>query len=274
MSSSTFLVTGASTGIGAATVRRLSLAGHTVYAGVRKEEDAAKARSWGCRPVQLDVTVPEQVRAVAERVGDLDGLVLNAGISENGPLEFLPTDILRRCLEVNTLGAMEVTQACLPGLRARRGRLVFVSSIAGRLALPLTGPYSASKFALEALADALRRELRPDGMRVVLIEPGAVHTPIIDKTYAYAEQTLPGLPDQARQIYGPRVDRLLGFVRRAEATALPADVVAERIERALTLARPPARMLVGNDAKLQAWLAMCLPAWALDAVIERVLGGR
>jgi NAD(P)-dependent dehydrogenase (short-subunit alcohol dehydrogenase family) len=149
----TVLVTGASSGIGRAAALALSQRGFTVYAGARGPLDYE-----GVTRVELDVTNPDHVEALREL--PIDGLVNNAGIAVIGPLEYLPLDELRRQFEVNTIGQLAVTQACLPALRQARGRIVNVSSIAGRVALPLYGPYSASKFALEAVNDTLRRELR------------------------------------------------------------------------------------------------------------------
>lgn len=265
------LVTGASTGIGAATARRLAGASHTVFAGVRKPADAAAVRSFGATAVFLDVTDEDQVTATAEQVGDLDGLVLNAGISHNGPLELLPVDTLRRMLDVNTVGAWAVTHACLPGLRRTRGRIVFVSSMAGRLVVPLSGPYSASKYAIEALADALRRELRPWGMKVVLIEPGSVRTAIFDKHYTFADDMLPRLPEGGLELYQDRIERLVDIVRQSEPGAIPPDVVAQRIEHALTARRPPLRIPVGWDAWALVTLSTVLPAWVLDRLFDVVL---
>src|SRR5919204_489511 len=167
------LVTGASTGIGEATVRRLLELDFDVAAGVRKDEDADRLSAAGARPVKLDVTDQASIDAARARLGDaaLAGLVNNAGIAVSFPLEFVPIEELRHQLEVNVIGQVAVTQAFLPALRKGRGRIVNVSSIGGRIALPLGGPYNASKFALEGLSDSLRRELRADGIEVSLIEP-------------------------------------------------------------------------------------------------------
>ena len=172
------LVTGASRGIGEATVLRLARAGWCVFAGVRRDEDGAALRSAGGAivPVRLDVTDEAQIAAAAATIaeharGELHGVVNNAGIAVAAPLEYLPVQELRRQLEVNVLGQVAVTQALLPMLRRAQGRIVFVSSVSGRSALPFTGPYAASKHALEALADAWRVELLPWGLHVALIEP-------------------------------------------------------------------------------------------------------
>src|SRR5688500_17312082 len=178
MPSGTVLVTGASTGIGHATALHLAELGFDAVGAVRKDEDAERLRAEGLRAVQLDVTDAGTIAAAREALGDgpLAGLVNNAGIGVAAPLEFLPLDRLRHQLEVNLIGQVAVTQAFLPALRAARGRIVNVSSIGGRVALPLLGAYNASKFALEGASDSLRRELRGQGVDVIVIEPGGVKT--------------------------------------------------------------------------------------------------
>src|SRR5512133_1136305 len=185
----TALVTGASSGIGAACARRLESAGWRVFSGVRAAGDAAAGTE-----VLLDVTSVEQIRAATKEIGQLDALVNNAGIAIAMPLEFLPLDELRRQLEVNVIGQVAVTQAFLPHLRRSRGRIVFVGSIAGKSALPFLGAYAASKHALEAIADTLRIELRPFGIEVAIVEPGTMATPIWQKARETVQRLLPTLP--------------------------------------------------------------------------------
>src|SRR4051794_39187352 len=175
------LVTGASTGIGRATAMRLDSSGWRVFAGVRKQDDAESLRAEGSErlvPVILDVTDPEQIAAAAERIGaesdeGLQGLVNNAGVAVPGPLETIPLDDLRHQLEVNLVAYVAVTQALLPQIRRAAGRVVFLSSIGGRIAFPFAGPYHASKFATEAIGDVFRQELRPWGIEVAIVEPGS-----------------------------------------------------------------------------------------------------
>jgi len=188
--STTVLVTGASSGIGAAIARELSLRGFRVFGTVRRAEDEASLRAAGVTPVRMDVT--DQASIARARVdvlrlldgGPLVGLVNNAGIPAAGPLELVPLEELRRVLEVNLVGVVAVTQAFLPQLKAARGRIVNVSSIAGRLALPFMGPYAASKFALEAISDSLRRELLPFGVTVIVVQPGSIQSNIWNKVEA------------------------------------------------------------------------------------------
>jgi NAD(P)-dependent dehydrogenase (short-subunit alcohol dehydrogenase family) len=270
------LVTGASTGIGAATVRRLLELDFDVAAGVRKDEDADRLSAAGARPVKLDVTDQASIDAARTRLGDaaLAGLVNNAGIAVSFPLEFVPIEELRHQLEVNVIGQVAVTQAFLPALRKGRGRIVNVSSIGGRVAMPLGGPYNASKFALEALSDSLRRELRNDGIEVCVVEPGGIKTPIWDKGAARASAMQERMGPGAFERYG----KLMQAVRARSAkiateTGLPPEEVAKVIGRALTASKPKTRYLVGRDAKTRWALAKRLPDRAVDALIGRALSG-
>jgi NAD(P)-dependent dehydrogenase (short-subunit alcohol dehydrogenase family) len=206
----TVVVTGASAGIGEAAALRLRELGFDVVGGVRRDEDAERLRGRGLRTATLDVTEPGQIAALAGEIGDapLAGLVNNAGIAVAAPVEFLPIEMLRRQLEVNLIGQVAVTQALLPALRRARGRIVNVSSIGGRVALPLLGPYAASKFGLEGLSDSLRRELRPHGVRVVLVEPGGVKTQIWRKGGEMADALMEQVPPEAEGLYGDMVRAL------------------------------------------------------------------
>jgi NAD(P)-dependent dehydrogenase (short-subunit alcohol dehydrogenase family) len=203
----------------------------------------------------------------------LTALVNNAGVAVSAPMEFVPIDQLRHQLEVNVIGQVAVTQAFLPLLRAARGRIVNVSSIGGRMALPLAGPYSASKFALEAISDSWRRELRHLGVDVVVIEPGGVKTPIWEKGTAAAEEMLADMPPDAERLYGKLTDGLRAeTVKIATKTGLEPDEVAKVIGRALTAAKPKTRYLVGRDAKLRgAMVRGPVPDRAFDALVARLL---
>jgi NAD(P)-dependent dehydrogenase (short-subunit alcohol dehydrogenase family) len=212
------------------------------------------------------------VAAAAEAAGGaLDALVNNAGIAVTGPVEVLPVDAWRRQLEVNLVAQVAMTRALLPAVLAARGRIVNVSSIGGRAALPLFGPYAASKFALEAMTDALRRELRATGVKVVAVEPGAIATPIWDKGVAEAEAQMGELTPEQQRRYGG----LIAAVRReAESNAVGAldpGAVATAIVTALTAPRPRTRYLVGREARIQAALARWLPDRAFDALLARAL---
>jgi NAD(P)-dependent dehydrogenase (short-subunit alcohol dehydrogenase family) len=277
----TALVTGASTGIGEACARRLDAMGWRVFAGVRREADAEALRRGASPrlvPVRLDVTDAAQVGAaagaVAAAVGDagLDALVNNAGIVVAGPLECLPLAEVRAQLEVNVVGVVAVTQACLPLLRRARGRIVNIGSISGRSAAPFIGAYSASKFALEALTDALRVELAPWGIEVAVIEPGAIATPIWAKSEALAERNLAAAGPGAGALYGAAMAAMRRVVGDAARRAAPADRVADAVAHALTARRPRTRYLVGADARLQAALARLLPDRLRDRLTARFMG--
>jgi NAD(P)-dependent dehydrogenase (short-subunit alcohol dehydrogenase family) len=257
------LVTGASSGIGAACAERLARAGWQVFAGVR-EQGAAPA---GTTELLLDVTDAPAIEAAAAAVGDrLDGLVDNAGIAIAAPLEHLPLDELRRQLEVNVVGQLAVAQAVLPALRAARGRLVLVGSIAGTSALPFLGPYAISKFALEAMADSLRVELEPDGIHVSLIRPGTIATPIWSKPQPLADT----LSEAAQERYGPRMTAMRKTAAARAANAAPVETVAEAVEHALTAEHPKTRYLVGRDAKIRAAIERLPDRWR-DRVVSRAL---
>jgi NAD(P)-dependent dehydrogenase (short-subunit alcohol dehydrogenase family) len=270
------LVTGASTGIGRATALYLGARGLRVFASVRREEDALPLQ--GATPVVLDVTDTDSIRAAAEAVsralGDepLAGLVNNAGIAVSGPLEFLEMSEIRRQFDVNLFGQMAVTQAFLPLLRrAKGGRIVNMSSISGRVTAPLLGPYSMSKFALEAFSDALRRELEPFGMSVSVIEPGAIKTPIWDKGVDTATERIARMPARARELYGRRIETLTKHAQKMSENGAPAEEVAKAVHHALVSRRPKTRYLVGTDARLTAKLVWILPDRAIDRLMRRRL---
>jgi NAD(P)-dependent dehydrogenase (short-subunit alcohol dehydrogenase family) len=262
----TALVTGASSGIGQACAVRLSRSGWRVLAAVRRRGDAPE----GTEEVLLDVTDADQIRAAAEGVEELDGLVNNAGIALAAPLEFIPVDELRHQLEVNLVGQIAVTQAFLPALRRAKGRIVFVGSIAGRSALPFLGPYAASKHALEAVADSLRVELRPFGIRLAIVEPGTIRTGIWTRSAEKANELIAASDGRLGELYGERMAALSRFALKRGAGGAAAEDVADVVEKALTTERPRARYLVGRDAKLRAGIER-MPDRVRDRIYERVL---
>jgi NAD(P)-dependent dehydrogenase (short-subunit alcohol dehydrogenase family) len=268
------LLTGASTGIGRAAALRLDGAGWRVFAGVRKEGDAESLRAAGSErmaPLILDVTDAAQIAAAAEEIGAgtggrLDGLVNNAGVAIPGPLETLAIDDFRRQIEVNMTAHVAVTQAMLPAIRSARGRVVFVSSIGGRVALPLTGAYHAAKFGIEAVGDIFRQELRPWGIKVAIVEPGSIDTPIWER----GERTADELATPEREeLYGEVVERYRKVIRDTAERGIPPGKVAETIEHALTARRPRSRYLVGAEAKIAARFKQLLPTAVFDAVVRR-----
>lgn len=272
----TALITGASTGIGRATALRLAGSGWTVLAGVRKVKDGeALVAAGGERlvPIILDVTDAAQIAGAVEVVeehGRLDALVNNAGVGFGGPLELIPIDDLRNQLEVNVLGPIAVTQALLPALRRSRGRIVFVSSVGGRVAMAFTAPYAASKHAIEAIGDALRVELRSSNVQVALVEPGSVTTPIWDKSRAQGDGL--SVPAELTEQYGHVPAAIDKVLKNTERRGIPPEQVAETIERALTARRMKARYLIGRDAKAMLLAKRLLPDHVFDRVARRVLG--
>lgn len=275
------LVTGASTGIGGAAALHLAELGFSVLAGVRREADAerlAAAGSGRVVPVMLDVTeagsIESAAGAVEEAVGaaGLHALVNNAGIAAPSPLELLPPDALRRQLEVNVVGQVAVTQAMLPALRRSWGRIVNVSSVGGRVASPGLGAYSASKFALEALSDALRMELHPWGIDVVVVEPGSIRTEIWRRGEERGDSLLERVPEERAAMYSGLIEGLRRMAKRTQERAIPPEKVAARIGRALTARRPRTRYVVGFDARVQIALGAALPDRLNDALLRRLLG--
>ena len=229
---------------------------------MRKAGDACV----GTEELLLDVTDPDAIAAAAERVDRLDGLVNNAGIAVASPLEHLPLAELRRQLEVNVVGQLAVTQAFLPALRAARGRIVIVGSIAGKSALPFLGAYAMSKHALEAMADSLRVELATEGIHVALVEPGTIATPIWTKPQRNADE----LPAEAVERYGARIASFRTAAAKRSAKAAPPELVVRAIEHALTSGRPKTRYLVGRDAKIRATIER-LPDRLRDRILTKAL---
>jgi NAD(P)-dependent dehydrogenase (short-subunit alcohol dehydrogenase family) len=274
------VITGASTGIGAACALRLDRLGFLVFAGVRSAPDgtALRAHSSGrLIPLLLDVTEQGSIQKaqviVAERVKEagLYGLINNAGIAVVGPLEAVSISELRRQLEVNLIGQVAVTQAFLPLIRQAHGRIVNMGSIAGRAATPLMGPYAASKFALEAITDALRLEVQQWGIQVVIVEPGAIATPIWEKSGKEAINLEAAMTAELRTLYGAVIAAVRKVVETAAKRAIPAQVVAGVVEEALTASRPKTRYLVGTDAKIRALMVKLLPDRISDRLLTWVL---
>ena len=275
-SSTAVVVTGASTGIGAACALDCATRGMTVFAGVRDPRAGEALAAKGgpsLIPITLDVTdelsIARSVEVVQRVAGEagLGGLVNNAGIAIGSPLEVIPLSQLRKQFEVNVIGQIAVTQAFLPLLRRSRGRIVNMGSIAGRGTIPLLGPYSATKYAMEALTDALRMELRPWGIEVSIIEPGAIATPIWEKSDKAAVDLEASASDEARALYGAAAIRIREAVAQSAQRAIPPDAVVRAVHHALTAACPNTRYLVGVDAKFRAWMVKWLP----DRVQDRLL---
>ena len=275
------LVTGASTGIGYACARTLANSDRIVFAGVRSEADAQRLSELhgNVRPILLDVTVREQIAAAANAIRasgvQLRGVVNNAGIAVAGPLEFLPLDDFRKQFEINLFGALAVTQAMMPLLRqAPGGRILFMSSVSGQIAPPYVGPYASSKFALEAMADALRMELSQFGMRVSVVQPGNVRTPIWQKGRDAKDDLVARMPQEASTHYADAVDALVRVTQREERTGIDPQVVADAVLHALTSPQPKARYPVGGPPAWQRRLASLLPERLRDRLILRTVTRR
>jgi NAD(P)-dependent dehydrogenase (short-subunit alcohol dehydrogenase family) len=276
----TVVVTGASSGIGEACTLHLERLGFQVFAGVRNAADGERLRSessGNVTPISIDVTDQESIRTAAARVqeatGDrgLAGLVNNAGVAISGPLEFIPIDELRKQLEVNLVGQVAVTQAFVALLRKGRGRVVNISSIGGRVALPFAGPYAASKFGIEAISDSLRRELRPWGIEVSVIEPGSVATKIWEKGTAKARELSQNLPAEGQELYGGMIAKMQELAAETAARGIPPEEVAKDVAHALTASKPKTRYLVGRDAKMRARVSGLVSDRTFDRLVARTL---
>jgi NAD(P)-dependent dehydrogenase (short-subunit alcohol dehydrogenase family) len=272
------LVTGASTGIGRATALFLDERGYRVFAGVRKEPDADELRTRGSdrlTPVTLDVTKDDQIESVKEQVaasvgtGGLAGLVNNAGVGGGGPIEFMPLDELRGTLEVNLVGQVAVTKAFIPLIRRAKGTIVFIASIGGRVASPFMSPYNTSKFALEAVGESLRHELRPWEIDVVVVEPGSIDTEIWAKGNEQVRERVEELPEDAKRLYGRQLIRFAEVLNETASRGIPPENVAEVIHKAIASDNPKHRYLVGTDAKIGARLKGTLPDRAFSKLAAR-----
>jgi len=278
MRSNAVLVTGASTGIGKTCALELDQLGFQVFAGVRKQADAdalCAGTSERLTPVFLDVvdddSISAAVKMVAGKVGEtgLMGLVNNAGVASAGPMEFLALDEIRRVLEINLLGQIAITQAFMPLLRAGEGRIVNMSSISGLIAAPFAGPYTISKFSLEAFSDVLRRELMPWKMHVAIIEPGRINTPIWEKSFKVVSKLKANFSNQADQYYGKAFESRMNTIMNAKRKGAPPKMVARAVIHALTARKPKLRYPVGTDAKLVTILARFMPPSWLDTLLAK-----
>lgn len=273
------LVTGASSGIGRATALRLATSGYHVFAGVRKSADGAalaEAATGEVTPVILDVTDAQQitsaVKIIACHVGDagLAGLVNNAGIGVFGPLELIPIEQFRRQLEVNVTGQLAVTQAALPLLRRGRGRIVMIGSIGSRFTPPFVGPLAASKSTLATMSSALRQELAPWDIRVILVEPGSIRSEAVDKLESDARTVMNDAAAEGRALYENAFVHLVSFFARLHEKGSSPDIVAKTVERALGVSRPRSCYLSGKNAQRMATIARLLPVPAQDALRRRL----
>jgi NAD(P)-dependent dehydrogenase (short-subunit alcohol dehydrogenase family) len=273
------VVTGASTGIGAATARELARRGFHVLAGVRRDRDADAIGGPGIEPLIVDITNPDHIQALATRVhGDPQGravraLVNNAGIGVNAPVEAFAIDEWRRLFEVNLFGHVAVIQTLLPALIRSKGRVVNISSVGGKVAMATYGPYAGTKFALEAVSDSLRREMAPFGVGVVVVEPGAVRTEMPGRAIATAHELMSAMTPEQSQRYGPLVQAITAqtAAHTTPGSGLAADAAAKVIAKAITARKPRTRYTIGRDAALLTSLTRILPDRTLDRIIAAAL---
>ena len=277
--SKSVVITGASSGLGKAAAIRLSQLGYRVFAGVRTESSAAvlsgvSPSSGELIPVILDVTDADSIAQAGELVehscGDtgLWAVVNNAGISVCAPLECIPMEVMRTQLEINVVGAIAVSQRFLPLLRATGGRIVNVSSGIANIAPAYSAPYAAAQFAKEGLSDALRRELRPLGVRVSVIQPGLVYTPIWSKIRESADEILAAAPADVLEIYRARFSAFLSTNEvRAQASKTTAADYADAVAAAVAATRPKTRYRVGADSWTSALARRVVSDRMMDVLI-------
>lgn len=275
------LVTGASSGIGNATVLRLAKKGWRVFAAVRREADAKaiEARELtNVEPVLLDVSDRRSIQTAALEIkarletGGLDGLFNNAGIGTIAPVENLSSDELRRVFEVNLFGQVDLIQAFLPLVRQARGRIINTGSVADHLTPPFVGALASSKAAFASMTAALRMELRPQGIHVCLIEPGSVNTPAVEKTLGGVEKAISGWPPASKTLYADALRQMANAFAKSERGGSSPEAVAEVVERALTARNPATRYAAGKDSVKLAMLAWLLPERLLDVAVLRYFG--
>ena len=271
------VVTGASTGIGAASARELARRGFHVLAGVRRATDADALRATNLEPVMLDITNEAEIAALVQRIADdperrpLRALVNNAGIGVNAPVEVLPLSEWRRLFDINLFGHVAVIQALLPALIESRGTVVNISSVGGKMAMATYGPYAGTKFALEAVSDALRREVEPLGVKVVVVEPGAVTTEMLGRVAGTGERIISGMTTGQRGRYATLMHAVISQAQAAVPKAVPAEEAGRVIAEAITSKRPRTRYTVGRDAAIIVRLVRFLSDRMLDSLLARSL---
>ncbi len=262
------VVTGASTGMGAATARELARRGFHVLAGVRRDGDGMPLRTDGIEPVILDITDPDHLAALVARVErdprPLRALVNNAGVPGAGPVEVTPLDQWRRIFEVNVFGHVAVIQALLPALLRDKGRVVNITSLNGKISMAGYGPYSASKFAMEAISDALRNELAPHGVQVVVVEPGGVRTEMSRTGLAALTRLHEGMTPGQNARYGALMQAIPSHVAAFTNAGVTSDVAAKTIAKAVTDGRPRTRYTIGATAAFLIRASRVLPDRMLD----------
>lgn len=275
----TVLITGCSSGIGRASARLLADDKFRVLAGVRcprQAEELSDDSLPNLHPVLLDVTSDENVTDVVASMAEscphgLYAVVNNAGVGLPAAVELSTLDEVRNLFEVNTIAPLRIIQHCLPLLRQAGGRVVNISSMNGTMALPMVGAYSASKFALEALSDTLRVELRPWRIPVSIIRPGQVRTSIFDKARDALDQRRSEIPEQLKNGYDVMYSRAAQFNERGANSLTSPEKVASVVQQVLTARRPRARYHVGIDAHGMNFANSVMPQRIIDRALARVM---
>ena len=269
------VVTGTSTGIGAATARQLAKRGFHVLAGVRRDMDAYSIQGTNIEPIMLDITNPAHIATLVQRIADdpqqrpLRALVNNAAIEINAPVEVLPLADWRRQFEVNLFGQVALIQALLPALFESRGRVVNISSVGGKIAMGGYGPYAATKFALEAVSDALRREVEPFGVKVIVVEPGAVTSAMSGRVRLNAERITGEMTTDQRGRYGKLMRAMVAQAEAYINQAVSAERAGQLIADMITHKRPRTRYTIGRDTSMLLVLNGLLPDRWVDRLIAR-----
>jgi len=272
------VITGASSGIGHASVLRMSEAGWRVFATVRKSSDQNRLRSANVYPVIMDVQDAASISRAAAEIGSqlhgdgLDGLVNVAGVGMVRPLEHANMSDVREIFEINCFGQLATIQAFCAMLRQNRGRIVNITSVGVNLAIPFGGLLNSSKAAFGMLSDVLRLELRRFGVKVIAIEPGSISTPAVDKTLGNLDEMIRSLPAEAQQRYGAMIRNVGERGYAMEKAGSSPGVVADAVGHALISSRPRIRYRIGKHAKLLAALAKVLPESVFDGLLLKLLG--
>jgi len=276
-------ISGCSTGIGRACALHFAKNEYCVYAGVRKASDAeslkAADNTGNLEPVILDVTNESQLSDLkaylSQKIGDvgLVGIINNAAIARGGPLEYVVPQVVRDMFNVNVMGPLLITQTLLPLVRTANGRIVNIGSIGGKIANPMAGGYSITKFGLEAFNDSLRQELAPQGIHVSLIEPGPIDTPTLQSSDQQIQEVLDSLTDEGKERYGNSIAQIRVYLQAVQNKSLPPQVVVDAAEHALESERPKTRYLVTKEAKIGNFLRWMLSDRALDMILKKTLGG-
>ncbi|MDZ8084270.1 MAG: SDR family oxidoreductase [Nostoc sp. DedQUE12b] len=277
------VITGASTGVGRAAALMLDKKGYQVFASVRKEKDAESLKSDSSEnltPIFMDITKTEEIKSAADVVlkslhnEGLVGLVNNAGLLVDGPLEFISLDDLRWQFEINVFGQIAVTQEFLPLIRKAKGRIINIGSVGGVLSAPYVSALCASKFALEAFNDALRIELHPWGIEVILIEPGSIASAAPDKVEESFRKNFANMSPDAKAMYGDRYKLFVEGLIKSNREGMPPEQVADAIIKALEVKKPKTRYFLSND-QLDLMLELMLkkfgPDRSYDAMILKSL---